>query len=212
VQYHVDGLTNLSSTNWVTVSPTITATDYSTTWCLALPSPFHFFRVVEGPAATPVVPPPVITNTGVFSNHFCLTWTSLAGVQYHVDGLTNLNSTNWVAASPTITATDFSTTWCLALPSPFQFFRVLQGPAPAPAAPPVFTGFTRQTNGNILIQWTGSTTLQYQLDWTPTLAPPAWTNFSNIFTSPTGLFSFLDDGSQTSGLGTQRFYRVLQLP
>jgi hypothetical protein len=169
----------------------------------------YAIKATEWPAGTQ---PPAITNVSISSNSFCLTWTSQPGVAYHVDGLTNLNSTTWVTISPTITATNFSTTWCLALPSPFHFFRVVEGPAVTPIVPPpAFTGLTRQTNG-ILLNWTGSASKQYQLDWSPQLAPPAWTNFSNIFTSITGQFSFLDDGSQTSGLGAQRFYRVVQLP
>lgn len=38
--------------------------------------------------------PIIITNSFVVSNSLCFTWTSLPGVNYHVEGLTNLNSTN----------------------------------------------------------------------------------------------------------------------
>lgn len=69
----------------------------------------------------------VITNWFVSSNSFCLTWTSLPGVKYYVEGVTNLASTNWVAVSPTLTATAYATTYCVPLPSPFQFFRVREG-------------------------------------------------------------------------------------
>ena len=169
----------------------------------------YAIKATEWPAGS--APALVITNIGVFSNSVCLTWTSRPGEQYHVAGLTNLNRPNWVTVSPTITAPADATTWCLALPSPFQFFRVLTGPAPGPAAPPVFTGFARQTNG-ILIGWSGSPNVRYELDWTPVLLLPTWMPFTNIFTSPTGLFSFLDDGTQTGRLGVQRFYRVVQLP
>jgi hypothetical protein len=31
-------------------------------------------------------------------------------------------------------------------------------------------------------------------------------------TSPNGTFNFLDDGSQTGGLGTTRYYRLLYVP
>ena len=245
MRYDVEGLTSLGSTNWVTLSPTITATDYLTTWCVPLPSPYQFFRVVEGVGL--IVPPPptiitltnaipssttnsaagaidyyrfvvstnaaraqfeingpsadvtlvarrglplpdlrpiiyisanpstndeliavftnstpvalsagdwylsavnvsggpatyaikatewpltcgpiILTNSTVITNSLCLTWTSLPGVRYHVEGLTALGSTNWVTVSPTITATGYSTTWCVPLPSPYQFFRVVE--------------------------------------------------------------------------------------
>ena len=40
--------------------------------------------------------PIIITNSTVITNSLCLTWTSLPGVRYHVEGLTSLGSTNWV--------------------------------------------------------------------------------------------------------------------
>jgi len=288
VSYHVQGLTNLNSMNWVVVSPTLTAVDYSTTWCVTLPSPFQFFRVVQGPApglrittiagaGTGVVTvyytnafpgtnyflsystnlagtnwftvgsktaagtsdfqtdnaaagdqryyrvstvagasppggmPPAITNIFVSSNSFCFTWASLPGVSYHVQGLTNLNSTNWVVVSPTLTAVDDSTTWCVSSPSPFQFFRVLEGTAPTLGPPPAITSLVR-TNNVTRMEWTGPVDAQYQVQWTPALAPATWNTFTNIITSPTGVFEFVDDNSQTGGVGTTRFYRLTQLP
>ncbi len=211
VDYHVEGLTNLSSTNWVIASPTIPASGSSTTWCVPLPSPLQFFRVQEGPGVTNT--PIVITDTAVTSTNFCLTWTSLPGVIYHVEGLTNLSSTNWVIASPTIPASGSSTTWCVPLPSPLQFFRVQEGPGVTspPSVPPRIQSITYGTNG-VTVRWNGPNTAQYNVQWTPNLAPPAWNSFTNLITSPTGLFQFLDDGSQTSGLGSARYYRLLRLP
>lgn len=48
--YHVVGATNVNSTVWSAVSPTITGSGGVTTWCLPLPLPEHFFRVKEGSA------------------------------------------------------------------------------------------------------------------------------------------------------------------
>jgi len=84
--------------------------------------------------------PIIITNEFIaISNgtpNFCLTWTSLAGVQYWVGGMTNILQGVWTNVSPTITATGPLTTWCLPLPSQWQFFRVFEGLAPGPPAPP----------------------------------------------------------------------------
>jgi hypothetical protein len=63
-----------------------------------------------------------------------------------------------------------------------------------------------------LLRWNGPTTAQYNVQWTPNLAPLAWSSFTNLINSPSGLFQFLDDGSQTSGLGSARYYRLLRLP
>ena len=61
-----------------------------------------------------------------------------------------------------------------------------------------------------LLQWTAAPTAVFAVQWTPTLSPPNWTTFTTPATSTTGDFSFLDDGSQTGGRGSTRFYRLLQ--
>ena len=62
VEYYVQGKTGIAGTNWVTVSPTITAADVLATYCVPLPSPCHFFRVHEGLAVVPMVVPVRITS------------------------------------------------------------------------------------------------------------------------------------------------------
>ena len=159
----------------------------------------------------------VITNWFVSSNSFCLTWTSLPGVKYFVEGLTDLGSTNWVAVSPTLTATDYATTYCVPLPSPYQFFRVREGIVISPVLTlPVITRIEHVLNG-YLLSWSGPVTAQYQVQWAPTLGTPppvTWTTFTNppVVTSATGLFQFLDDGSETGGFASPHYYRLLLLP
>ncbi len=73
----------------------------------------------------------VITN--VFNpgtNSLCLTWSSLPAVHYWVGGRTNVLDPGWIRVSPTVTATNYSTTWCMPLPSPLNFFRVFEGFGP----------------------------------------------------------------------------------
>ena len=43
--YSVQGVTNFNSTNWLTLSPNLEATTDSASYCIPLPSPYHFFRV-----------------------------------------------------------------------------------------------------------------------------------------------------------------------
>jgi hypothetical protein len=72
----------------------------------------------------------VITNWVLTSNSFCLTWTSLAGAHYQVVGLTNVAYSGpsfWGLASPTIVATNNLTTYCIDLPSPWNYFFVVEG-------------------------------------------------------------------------------------
>jgi hypothetical protein len=156
----------------------------------------------------------VIINPTVTSNNFCFSWSSVPGVPYYVQGVTNLGSTNWTTLSGTITASALQTTFCIPLPSIYQFFRVVQGTSPL-VVPVVSTNTISSvsvTTNGILLKWNAPTNLQFQVQWTPTIPTASWNTFTNIITSLTGSFSFLDDGSQSGGLGGMRFYRLLQLP
>jgi hypothetical protein len=48
------------------------------------------------------------------------------------------------------------------------------------------------------------------MQWTDDLTQP-WNTDTNVITSSDGNFNFTDDGSQTGPLGTQRFYRLVQI-
>ena len=77
----------------------------------------------------------VITNIFVTSNSLCITWTSLAGVHYWVGGRTGILDPAWTNISGTVTATGSFTTWCLPLPSPYNYFDVFEGLAPGSTGP-----------------------------------------------------------------------------
>lgn len=157
----------------------------------------------------------VITNSGISGgNSFCITWTSLPGVHYYVQGRRNLMDPTWDVVSPTIVATGYSTTWCLPLPSPYHFFRVHEGLsalATPIAGPPTISGISRNASG-VTIRWTAGATNQFRVHWANSVPTAAWNTVSTIVTSANGNFSFTDDGSQTGGLGGQRYYRLQQLP
>lgn len=154
----------------------------------------------------------VITNVFLGTNSFCLTWTSLEGIPYCVEGVTNLNSTNWVAVSPTVYGTGYATTYCVPLPSPYQFFRVREGQAQDTYVPPPYITRIRERFNGIEVTWSGPPGQQYQVEWSPTLVPTAWTPFTGTVTSITGVYQYLDDGSQTGGFGATRYYRIVLLP
>ena len=158
--------------------------------------------------------PFAVTNLNMSSNSLCLTWTSLPGVHYYVQGVQALSLTNWYNVSPTLTAgpTEYSMTYCIGLPSPFQYFRVVEGLAlfGVPEPPPALS--VRAATNGFLLQWIGSVTAHYQPQWTPTIAPPVWTSFTNVVTSTNNWFFFLDDGSQSGGLNGPKYYRIQQVP
>lgn len=154
-----------------------------------------------------VYTPPVGTNQG----SFCITWESLPGMHYYLQGITNLSSTNWNTLSPTITAVDVTTTFCVPLPSDYQFFRLQDGIVLTEFLP-LEVSISRVPAG-FFLEWNGAVTDQYEVQWTPSLLPPQmWNTFTNTITSTNGVFSFLDDGSQTGGLDFLRFYRVQPAP
>jgi hypothetical protein len=101
----VEGVTNLNSTNWVVVSPTITGAGPSTTYCVPLPSPYQFFRVREGQALTTFVPQPVIIRIVKRFNGIEITWSGPPGQQYNVEWSPTLVPATWTAFAETITST-----------------------------------------------------------------------------------------------------------
>ena len=152
----------------------------------------------------------VVSNPTVSSNSLCLTWSSLPGIHYVLQGKVNVSDPAWTNLSSTLTASDYTTTFCVPLPSPFEYFRVTEGLALVPVVP-IISSLSSASNGTLL-QWFSTTNLAFNVQWTPSLAPATWRAFPGRVTSPTGIFSFFDDGSHTGGLDTQRFYRLLQLP
>jgi subtilisin family serine protease/subtilisin-like proprotein convertase family protein len=158
----------------------------------------------------------IITNSFVVSNSFCLTWTSLPGVHYYVQGKPNVVTTNWTIISPTITAVDYLAGYCIPLPSTNHFFRVHEGivldngnPYPSIAGT---IGSIAVSAGGIKLHWIAPIDARFQIQWSPSIVTPVWKSFSNTVTSDTGDFFFVDDGSQSGGLGTRRFYRFVRVP
>ncbi len=154
----------------------------------------------------------VITVSRASSYGFCLTWNSLPGVHYFVEGKAEVNSTNWTLVSPTLTASEAMVEYCVSLPSAFNFFRVGEGIALAPQDTSVSIDSIALGASGVRLQWLAPATSRFRLQWTPSLAPPAWDAFTDIVTSTNGTFEFLDDGTQTGGLDGPRYYRLERVP
>ncbi len=154
----------------------------------------------------------LITGIQPAADELCLTWTNtVPGVPYYLQGAMALGTSNWFAASPTLTADDTSITWCLPQPTPFRFFRVAEGPAVANAELAVrISDYGMNTNG-MALEWISSPVLTFQVEWAPTVTGP-WQSFNDSVTSTNGLFRFTDDGSQTGGPDPIRFYRLKSQP
>jgi len=72
---------------------------------------------------------------------------------------------------------------------------------------PAITNVT-VTATNVTLKWSAPTNDLFDVRWTPSLAPPAWTTFPGPITSITGLFSFTD----TNTPGVMKFYQLILLP
>jgi hypothetical protein len=157
--------------------------------------------------------PILVVDPQVQSNRFCFSWNSLVGARYGVEAKVALTDTNWVTISETITAVDTNTTYCVALPSPYHYFRVTEGLVlgAVPAVPVAITNIAVGPGG-VRLDWQAPTNSQWQVQWTPVLVPPGWVAFSNVVGSTNGAFRFTDDGTQSGGLGTTRYYRLLSVP
>jgi len=157
--------------------------------------------------------PIAIHSPQVQSNSFCFSWNSLVGARYVVEAKVALTDTNWVTISGTITATATNTTYCVGLPSPYHYFRAVEGVALGAVGPaPVTISSIAVAPGGVTLGWVAATNRQFQVEWTPALVPASWAAFTNVITSTNGQYSFTDDGTQSGGLGAIRYYRLLSVP
>ena len=137
----------------------------------------------------------------------------MPGVHYIVEATPTLFPITWADVSGTITAVDYSTTWCTPITGTMQFFRVVEGIS---LGANTFTNITissiQSTPGGITLTWYGPLNATFSVEWTDSLAPPVWNTVPTPVTSTNGIFTFTDDGTQTAPLGPIRFYRLILLP
>jgi subtilisin-like proprotein convertase family protein len=214
--YRVDEITNVLSTNWVAVSPVLTATNSTMVYSIPVRSGFHFFRVVNLTGPTP--PPAGNTNFlinpqfTVTNNVIRIVWNSQVGANYYVQERQSFSVANWTTISPTITATNTVTWFDAPSTNTFSFFRVVQGSVPGPVTGPSFNLLTTlPTTNGFTLQWTATANLKFQVQYTTNLAgsPIPWITLTNVITSPTGSYTFTDTNNAAAFI---RFYRLLLLP
>jgi len=153
----------------------------------------------------------IITRILPTGNFLCLTWTNtLPGVNYFVQGKTDLEASMWSAASPSLRAQTTSLMHCIEVPTPYRFFRIVDGlPAAGPA--PLRINSAGFGEKGFELRWSNSPNRLFGVEWKPALADP-WNGFTNVVTSTNENYLFIDDGSETGGLGPMRFYRLIQAP
>ena len=152
----------------------------------------------------------LLANPFLDGSSFCFSWNSLAGVHYFIQAKAALDTNAWTTISPTITATDSSTSYCVPLPSSFHFFHVVEGLVLV-SPPPIISSVT-VAPGGFLLQWTAGMDDRFRVQWSDSLWAPCWTDFGTTVTSTNGLFSFRDDGLQNGSGSRMRYYRLKQMP
>jgi len=162
----------------------------------------------------------IINAFSIVTNSLCITWTNaLVGAHYYVQGKVSLSDSNWVAVSPTLTATATSDSYCVPLPTTNQFFRVAQGLSPSSTAAPggpvpdasrfsISLSVLSNLSTNTYLKWTSAPNSRFVVEWSPTISPPAWSAFTNVVSSTNTAYEFKEDGSQTGGMRSPRFYRA----
>jgi subtilisin family serine protease len=143
----------------------------------------------------------------IMGDAFCFTWNSLPGVHYYVQAKMTLTDGDWATLAPPVTASDFSTSFCVPLPSPYSFFRVHEGLVIMPLTVSLSCPGCPYTGA--LLRWNAPANSQFKVQWTPSLQSPGWFDFPGIVTSTSNQFSFLDESP--AALAALRFYRILQV-
>lgn len=106
--YFVQAKTDLNESNWTTYAA-VQATGSLTTYCVQLPSVFHYFRVGEGFANnSPLLNPnPTITSITRSADQVVIRWTALIYHQYQVQWTDSLIApVTWTTAPDFITSGD----------------------------------------------------------------------------------------------------------
>jgi hypothetical protein len=160
----------------------------------------------------------VITSISPVAGSLCIAWTNaLPGVHYFVQGKTNLSDPAWAPVSPTITAISTATNYCIPLPTGYQMFRIAQGLATGTSARPFGGGSAfalklTKVFGTASLNWSAPPGQKFTVQWSSSISPASWTAFPGVVTSSNTTFTFSDDGSQTGGLKSPRFYQIVPVP
>jgi len=173
--YYVVAKTNALDAVWTPISPTITAVDTSTTWCIEPPGNWRFFDVFEGdsPAQPIPAPVPVLRLDGTT---LCVGFASVPGTNYYIQAKKVSTDPDWFTLTPQITATDAFTEVCYPLEWGYRFFKVGVGslvlPEPIQVRPELVT--VELTLDSLCITWPTQAGLDYLVEAKRDATDPNW--------------------------------------
>jgi len=101
VNYYVESKTNLTDPTWTVISPTITASGSTTTFCVPISGNQQFFRVVEGTAPSSAAIN--FSSLTMTAGGFVLNWTAAVGDRFQVQYTTNVPPV-WITFTNQVTS------------------------------------------------------------------------------------------------------------
>jgi hypothetical protein len=103
VRYSVLGKADLNDPVWTPISPTLTAASSVTSYCVPLPSPFHFFRIREGLALAQT---PTLLSITRSNNAVDLRWSAAVDSRFAVEWSPSFAPALWTQFTNVITSTN----------------------------------------------------------------------------------------------------------
>jgi subtilisin family serine protease/subtilisin-like proprotein convertase family protein len=154
----------------------------------------------------------LVVETTWTGDSICLSWNSLPGVYYFVQGKTSLSSSDWSTISPSLLASGSPTMFCVEATSPYQFFRVGEGLVLEEASRMILPSVSLLGAEGVVLRWQAPATARFQVEWTESLDSDEWESFAALVTSSNGEFFFVDEVAPAGTPGASRYYRVRELP
>ncbi|MBI2950120.1 MAG: proprotein convertase P-domain-containing protein, partial [Verrucomicrobia bacterium] len=136
----------------------------------------------------------------------CLTWNTVFGYFYQVQGKAAVDDPAWIDAAPQSTGTGETVTYCMSFPGPFRFFRIMETPTTPQPPPPVgqyITPLLRVGQSNLCVRWPSMVLSNYYVQAKSNVDDTTWLRVSPLITTAGQLAEYCLD------LPTPyRFFRV----
>lgn len=136
----------------------------------------------------------------------CITWTSVTGQSYYLEGKVSDSDPVWRVISETILASGISTQFCVSLESPYNVFRVQEGEAPAGTVKEFIAVSVSFGHGEVCLSWAPIADRTYSIEGKETLADPDW----DVLESSLPV-TFPEMTWCTSITAAHRFFRVAEI-
>ncbi len=207
-RYTIQGRQTLTDDAWIDVEELVASQELER-FCISLPTDLRFFRIQVGDLVEPTIPDFIDPRIRVSETDLCVSWDSIAGFDYAVEGKADLVSEAWTEII-VVSATGAVSEHCLALPTEFRFFRI-RGIGPTPVEPPQppqeFVEPGVSLNGDeICLDWSSVAGQTYTVQGKRSVADESWTDLGVVLADA-------DLGSFCVSVTSEfRFFRIAVTP